>query len=128
MMPTNWLIYAGLLGVIFFFLSSRVIRGRKAHRVPFGDGGVQDFQLIVRAHGNFAEYVPLALILLMGVDLLQWPIWLVHTLGILLVIARVTHVLALRSNVTRGRIFGTATTWGIILVSSILVLIRALPF
>ncbi|KTD04833.1 glutathione S-transferase [Legionella geestiana] len=56
---------AGLLTLFYVFLTGFVIARRKAARIPFKDGG--DIVLLsrIRAHANFAEYVPLFLVLML---------------------------------------------------------------
>jgi hypothetical protein len=55
---------AGALGIIYLVLAARVVRGRWTHRVSLGDGGNAAMQRLIRAHGNFGEYVPMLLILM----------------------------------------------------------------
>lgn len=83
--------YAAILALIFLALSIYVIQGRFTKRIAFGAGGDDNMAKRVRAHGNFAEYVPFALILLMFAEMQNAPIWSVHVVGVLLVIARVLH-------------------------------------
>lgn len=56
---------AGFLTLFYVFLTGYVIARRKAARIPFKDGG--DILLLsrIRAHANFAEYVPLFLVLML---------------------------------------------------------------
>lgn len=53
------------------------------------DDGI--LQRKVRAFGNFMEYVPLALLLIILLELISSPAWLLWLLGILLTIARIAH-------------------------------------
>ena len=53
------------------------------------DDGI--LQRKVRAFGNFMEYVPLALLLIILLELIGSPAWLLWLLGILLTIARIAH-------------------------------------
>ena len=59
------LTYAAILSLIFIGLSLRVITGRFRTKTSFGDGGNADLNARIRTHSNFAECIPLALILLM---------------------------------------------------------------
>ena len=56
--------YAGLLALLFLFLSARTITYRRAQQVEIGDGGNRELLRRVRVHGNFAEYVPLGIVLM----------------------------------------------------------------
>lgn len=48
-------LYAGLLGAGLVLLTVRVIRHRRANKVPWGDGGLAELRRAVRAHANFTE-------------------------------------------------------------------------
>ena len=61
-------IYAALLGILYCVLSLNVVRARRAARTGLGDGGDATLSRRIRAHGNFAEYVPLSLILILLVE------------------------------------------------------------
>src|SRR5213080_4444375 len=56
-------LYAGLLTLWFTLLSVRVMNLRR-RGIAFGDGGDIGVTPIIRAQANFAEYVPLALLLM----------------------------------------------------------------
>lgn len=109
-------LYAGLCGLLFIWLSWKVIVERRRSKVGLGDGGDPDLQRAIRVHANFIEYTPFALVLLALVDVLGGPDWLVHGAGVLLVGSRVLHAQGLGSNAgySRGRYFGTLGTWIII--------------
>ena len=62
---TITLLYAGLLAIWFLVLSIRVIQGRMGPGNPsLGDGGNPVMLRRIRGHANFAEYVPLILLLM----------------------------------------------------------------
>jgi uncharacterized membrane protein YecN with MAPEG domain len=84
-------LYAASLTALYLLLSVRVIIVRRTQRINLGDGGDPDMQRRVRAHGNFAEYVPLGLILL-GIAEMQGEAapWL-HLTGGLLMLGRLAH-------------------------------------
>lgn len=84
-------LYASLLAPLFLLLSSRVIRARRGARVAVGDGGDAVLARCMRVHANFAEYVPLALLLLALAESLGTNAWLLHGLGIALVAGRLAH-------------------------------------
>ena len=82
---------AALCGIIFFVLTMRVSQVRIASKVSMGDGGDPLLLARIRAHANFAEFVPLCLILLGLVEhYAERNLWL-GGLGIALVIARILH-------------------------------------
>lgn len=84
-------LYAGLLAPLFIFLSIRVIGQRRGAKVAVGDGGDMTLLRRMRVHANFAEYVPLALLLMALAESLDtWP-WLLHLLGVALLAGRLLH-------------------------------------
>ena len=84
-------LYASLLAPLFLILAIRVIRVRRGTRVAVGDGGNALLARRMRVHANFAEYVPLALILMMLAESLATSPWLMHVLGVALVAGRIAH-------------------------------------
>ena len=62
-------LYAGLLGLMLLVLSALVSRQRLRHKVSIGDGDVPSVRAAMRVQANFVEYVPLALILLVLLEL-----------------------------------------------------------
>ena len=83
--------YAGLCALLLVFLAARIIAQRRAKRVDMGADGDRLLERLIRAHGNFAEYAPLGLILLALLELQGWPSWLIHVLGLALLGGRVAH-------------------------------------
>ncbi len=84
-------LYAGILSLIFVYLSFRVIGMRRTAHVSLGDGGNPLLVRRLRVHGNFAEYVPLTLILMLLLELQGKPDWLVHGVGLALLCGRLIH-------------------------------------
>jgi uncharacterized membrane protein YecN with MAPEG domain len=89
-MPVTSL-YAALLAALYLFLSFRVIGVRRGRRVDMGDADDPLLRRYIRAHGNFAEYAPLGLLLLLLAELGGWPRPLVHGLGLMLLVGRAAH-------------------------------------
>lgn len=116
------IIYAGLLGLIYVLLSAFVVKGRYSKKMAFGDGGDPEMTKRIRMHGNFAEYVPLGLILLYLVDACQYAGWLVHLLGIMLLVGRVLHAIAIHQAIFRFRVVGMVLTLLMLLISSLLLI------
>lgn len=86
-------LYAGLLALLYAGLSLRVVRLRMVLKQPLGDGGHPELQRAVRVHGHFAEYVPLALLLLLLLELAAMPAALLHGYGLLLLVSRAAHAI-----------------------------------
>src|SRR5579863_7332673 len=99
-------LYIGLAALLLIVLSAQVMRLRGKHRVGIGDGGHADLQRAIRVQANFVEYVPIALLLLLCVDLAGDSKWIVHGLGIALLVGRVFHAYGLARD--PGESFGRA--------------------
>jgi uncharacterized membrane protein YecN with MAPEG domain len=116
-------IYAGLLALLFFVLSLRVVKLR-GHGASLGDGGNPVLLRRIRAHGNFAEYVPFILLMMGMLELSHFSSYLLHALGVTLVIARLLHAYALSftEKFKFGRFWGTALTFMLLFVCGALCL------
>ena len=108
-------LYAGLLAVLLFVLSIRVIglRGNPAFSfIAHGKGDEELLQRAIRAHGNFTEYVPTMLILMAFLELSDASELKLHMLGGAFLLGRVMHGICMgfmRSNMPL-RVGGTALT------------------
>lgn len=112
-------LYAALLALIFVALSIRTIRLRRRYRVGVGDGNHAELQRAARVHANFAEYVPLALLLIYFVETGGGPQWLIHALSFALLCGRLLHawgVSQVRENY-RYRTIGMALTFSVIILT-----------
>jgi uncharacterized membrane protein YecN with MAPEG domain len=119
-MLTATVFYAGLLGLLALALAIRVSRTRAATKIPLGDGGNETMQRAIRAHANFIEFVPLCLILIGLLEMAHAPRWLVHGLGIALVIARLLHAwgMSQASGPSLGRNAGAGLQYLVLLVAA----------
>lgn len=119
-------LYAGLNAILLIALSIFVVTLRGKHKVDLGAGGVPQLDRAIRVHGNFIEYVPFALLLLLILELNQAATWLLHLLGAALTLARIAHAWGLwhSKGASPGRIVGTTVTWLVLAVG----LIGALGF
>ncbi|WP_146908879.1 MAPEG family protein [Arenimonas daejeonensis] len=107
------LLYAGLCTLLVLFLAGRVIARRFSHKIGLGDGGDHEMAKRVRTHANAVEYLPLALLLLGGMELNGYPNSVIHGFGITLFISRLLHAwgLSRSSSASPGRFAGTGLTW-----------------
>ena len=111
-------VYGAVLGLIFIGLSVLTIRTRRAQQISLGTGDDDTLQKRMRAHANFAEYVPLALILLAGAAIMGAHPWFLHAGGILLCAGRLGHAGAILSGTLRFRAYGMMATFLVILAAS----------
>lgn len=87
--------YASLLAFLFLLLSARVIAQRREAGVEIGVGESRELLRRSRVHANFAEYAPLALLMLAFAESLKAPQPVLHALGVALLAGRVVHAYAL---------------------------------
>ena len=118
--------YAGLLALVYIALIFNVIAKRLKFGIGLGSAENHILDKAVRVHGNFAEHVPFALLLMAlcdynGTD----PIYL-HAMGIVLVIARILHAYGLTKTSVRsfGRSVGVVGTALVIIVAAILLILQ----
>ncbi|GGY43108.1 MAPEG family protein [Parvularcula lutaonensis] len=126
-LPQATLLWAGLLGLLMAFLSIRVPLRRRALQVSLGDGGDGDLLARIRAFGNFIEYVPMILLLLLMIELSGGATAFIHACGALLFAARLSHGLMLTAGaMTRpqrmARMFGSGMTFLVLTMSSVYVI------
>jgi uncharacterized membrane protein YecN with MAPEG domain len=112
--------YAGLLALWFLVLSARVVQRRGD--ITLGDGGDPNMLRLIRGHANFAEYVPLILLLMGLLELGHTSKYLLHAAGITLLVARLLHgyALSFTQKFRFGRFYGAGLTFLVLLVCGIL--------
>jgi uncharacterized membrane protein YecN with MAPEG domain len=115
-------IIAAILTIIFVKLSFAVIGLRRKNKVGLGSGGYDDLERAIRAQGNFAEYVPIALILIACLELNGAPWWLVILPGITLTIGRLIHAKGINEQPPNfsSRVLGMKFTFGTLITLVIL--------
>jgi len=123
--------YAGAFGVIFFALSMWVVLGRLKFRVTHGDGGKPSMNRRIRAHGNFAEYVPFILFLVALLEAGGSEPTTIHALLLPLVVVRVAHPFGMLAPESAPAQFifrgaGIIVTFAILMSASVMLLTRAL--
>jgi uncharacterized protein len=84
-------LYALPLAAIFLALWFRVSGVRAATKTSFGDGGNVELLRRIRQHGNFVEWAPFVLILMMLAEGMGAPAVYLHVTGALLLIGRIAH-------------------------------------
>jgi uncharacterized protein len=114
-------LYAALLAIMFVVLSIRTIRQRRKLKIGLGDAGNKDMQRAMRVHANFAEYVPLCLLLIYLVEQSGVYAWFVHMLCIVLLAGRLSHaygVNQVKENF-RFRVAGMSSTFAVLLTCAV---------
>lgn len=120
--------YAGIIGLFYFALSINVIRNRFRYQQSLGAGGEAKMERAIRVHGNFAEYVPIVLMMMGFLELGKTSENLLHGLGLSLILGRGLHAYGLTfvTGTSKGRFVGMILTFNALIGSSILLIIHAL--
>jgi uncharacterized protein len=84
-------VFAALLALVFVYLSVRTILKRRKAKVAVGDGGNVELQRAARAHANFIEYVPIALLVLTFLEMRAVGSYVMIGLCGLLLVGRCIH-------------------------------------
>lgn len=92
------LLFAGCCALIQCALTALVIVRRAQTGVILSDGGDDPLLRRIRAHGNFSETVPMALLLMLLLELSGLSsAWLI-SFGVALLLGRVLHAIGLLSS------------------------------
>lgn len=123
-------LYAAILSLLCVVLSVRTLTLRRRFGVAIGPGDEPLLARAVRAHGNFTEYVPISLILLLLVDLESNRDALLHGLGLMLVVGRAAHAYGVSQVAEdfRFRVVGMALTFTVMGSCALLILARYIGF
>ncbi len=107
---------AGAAALLHIWLSLRVSLLRRPLKIAIGDGGNEILARRMRAHANFAENVPIMLILLLVLELVTGgSVWL-WAGAILFVLARIAHAFGMdRPGANPLRVGGVVVSWVVIL-------------
>lgn len=91
-------LYTLPLIAIWFVLWIRVTSARSALNCSFGDGGDMKLLQKIRQHGNFIEWVPFTLLLMVLAEAQGTGAAWLHAAGALLVIGRIAHPFGLKAD------------------------------
>jgi uncharacterized membrane protein YecN with MAPEG domain len=103
-------IYVSIYTLIIVWLSIKVIKNRLKHRISVGDGGVQALQIAMAVQSNAIEYLPLALLLILVLELNGADAWLIHAFGMIFIVGRVYHINGMFTQRLKYRVWGMKIT------------------
>lgn len=116
--------FTAILALLQIYCTLQVVRRRRAQLISLGDQGDKELQRRVRAHGNFIETVPMALLIILINELQGLSASWLYTLGGALIVGRISHYIALTRKVSlQFRVFGMVTTLLVMLVGAILLVV-----
>lgn len=127
--PAVTAFYGALLALLFALLSVWVIAGRFQFGVLHGDGKQEAFGRRMRAQANFAEYVPLILLLTGLYEADGGSRAVVRALLLVLLVARLLHPIGMLAPVNSPQQYacrggGAMATLTILSVAALLLLTR----
>lgn len=122
--------YVALFGLLYLVLSVRTLRLRRRLRIAVGDGGNPVMLRAMRAHANFAEYVPLTLIIIFMMERVGTLVWVQEGLCFVLLVGRICHAWGISHEPEdyRFRVAGMMLTLGVLGVASARLLIGAVAW
>ena len=128
--PKISLLYAGILGILYLLLSVNVINLRRKKLTGLGHSTDPNCPLFrsVRIHGNFNEYIPFILLLLVLDEVTGRNKLVLHFLGSLLVLGRIGHFIGITKShkTSAGRFLGTIITYGCLVTLSVFLISKGL--
>ncbi len=84
-------LYGGLAALLLVALSLRVSLMRLSGGVSAGDGGDRRLARAIRLQANLTEYAPLAMLLILLLELQGAPDWALHLSGGTFLLGRLLH-------------------------------------
>lgn len=125
-MDIRYVIFAigcSILTFLYLYLSFLVIQQRRKYHLPYLTNEDKVFISRFRAHANFAEYVPLTLILMAIAIAFQMHYLFLLLMMLALIIARCCHAYGLikmeRENRFNYRFYSVSTTFTIMAILAI---------
>lgn len=88
-------IYAAIFAIAQAIMVPWIARTRWREKISLGDGDNEELQRKTRVYGNYVEIVWPAMILMALAELGGAPGWVIHWMGLLMIISRISHAGAL---------------------------------
>ena len=123
--------YLAVLALVYCALAVHVVLLRIKNRAAFGDAGSPELRSAIRAHGHFAEYVPIIALMVAMLEMAGAAPLRVHLLMGGLLLSRLMHPLGMRAKplTLQFRIFRSGGMWLtqiVLLAAAVSLLIRVL--
>jgi uncharacterized protein len=114
-------LYAGIFGLLFVALSTRTVLLRRKFGIAIGSEDKPSLARASRVHANFAEYVPLSLLLIYLLEIQTRSHLWIHLLCIVLLMGRIVHAVGVSQvhEKLKYRILGMSLTFTVIISTSI---------
>lgn len=115
-------LYGALLALLILVLAGRVALYRAKHKVGIGGQDNPELHVLIRAHANAVENIPIALLLMLFAELNGIAAMYLHVAGIVLVLSRLAHAhgfVKTRGRYSVGRFYGTTANWLLVVVLAV---------
>lgn len=109
------LVLAGAAAIFLVLISFPIANRRRATKLSAGDGGDERFNRLIRAQANFAEYTPLAIIVIGLIEMNGFAQMFVCGLAAALAVGRLLHLIGMVGPVLVARALGMILTFGVLL-------------
>ena len=115
------LLYTSLITILTIFLAFKVGIARGKTNTLLGEGDSSELLQSIRSHGNLIEHAPLALLLLLLLEMHGVTDWKLHLLGSSFFLLRILHAygLSISREITPYRLVGALGSWAMMVGMSI---------
>ena len=115
------LLYTSLTTILAIFLAFRVGVSRGKTNTLLGEGDSSELLQSIRSHGNLMEHAPIALVLLLLLELQGVTDWKLHLLGSSFFLCRILHAygISISRESTPYRLVGALGSWALMLGMSV---------
>jgi len=115
------LLYTSLITILAIFLAFRVGIVRGKTNTLLGEGDYSELLQSIRSHGNLIEHAPLALMLLLLLEMQGVADWKLHLLGSSFFLLRILHAygVTISRESTPYRFVGALGSWAMMVGMSI---------
>ena len=115
------LLYTSLITILTIFLAFKVGIARGKTNTLLGEGDSSELLQSIRSHGNLIEHAPLALLLLLLLEMHGVTDWKLHLLGSSFFLLRILHAygLSISRESTPYRLVGALGSWAMMVGMSI---------
>ena len=115
------LLYTSLITILTIFLAFKVGIARGKTNTLLGEGESSELLQSIRSHGNLIEHAPLALLLLLLLEMHGLTDWKLHLLGSSFFLLRILHAygLSISRESTPYRLVGALGSWAMMVGMSI---------
>ena len=122
-------LYIAVFALVQVVMIVWIARTRIRERISLGTGDSDVLECKSRVYGNFTEVVPPAILLMVIAELSGAPLWIIHWMGVLMIISRISHAIGLIKPPGYGpfRMAGVLITLAVFLIGALICISLAWP-